>query len=172
MMIVTSCSVIGAFVFLIVVNYFIYRRNVKRLNASIDSQMVKPNKARFAFSWFVISLIGYIPAVLMLWLIEQRVPFIFAWLMPLLLLSFAPTAFPYYIVAVSSDKINGATKWGWLWKRTEIRLDEIDQKKLLHQKLGKQLGITVIHSTHGTKILTLGLNDQQLSEITTPINKP
>jgi len=172
MTIFLSCLVIGLIAFLIIVNYFVYRRNIKRLHVSFDSQMVKPSKVRFAFSWFVFSLIGYIPAVLILWLIEQKFPFVFVWIMPLLLLSFAPAAYPYYIVVVSSDKINGATRWGWLWKRTEIRLNEIDKEKLLQQQLGKKLGITVIHSTSGIKILTLGLSDQQLSEITVPINNP
>ena len=171
MTIVLSCMVLGLIVFFVIVNYFVYRRNVKRLNASIDSKLVKPNKGRFVFSWFIYSLIGYIPAVLFVWLIEQEFPLTFAWLMPVLLLSFTLSAYPYYIVAVSSAKINGATRWGWLWKRTEIRFDEIDKEKFSRQHLGKKLGITVIHSINGIKILTLGLSDQQLSEITTPVNE-
>jgi hypothetical protein len=171
MTIILFCFYAGLIAFWAIVNYFIYRRNVKRLHASIDSQLVKPEKVRFVFSWLIFSLIAYIPAVLILWLIEKEFPFIFAWLMPLLLLSIAPAAYPYYIVAVSNDKINGATRWGWLWKRNEIRLDEIDEEKLSHQHLGKKLGITVIHSTGGIKILTLGLSGQQLSEITVPANK-
>ena len=171
MTIFLSCMVLGLIIFFVAVNYFIYQRNVKRLNTAVDSQRIKPGKVRFFFSWFMYSLIGYIPAMLILWIIEKEFPLIFIWLMPILLLSFAPAAYPYYVVAVSNDRVNGATRWGWLWKRTEIRFDEIDKEKLSKQRLGKKLGVTVIHSTNGIKILTLGLSDQQLSQITTPANK-
>ncbi len=37
MTIFLSCMVLGSIAFFVIVNYFVYRRNVKRLNASIDS---------------------------------------------------------------------------------------------------------------------------------------
>lgn len=171
MTIFVSCLIAGLMAFWVIANYFIYRRNVKRLNASINSKMVKPGKVRFVFSWFIFGLLGYIPGVLLVWFIEKGFPFTFAGLMFVMLWSFAPAAYPYYTVAITSDKINGATKWGWFWKRTEIRLDEIDKEKLSRQPLGKKLGVVVIHSTKGTKILTLGLSEQQLAEIILLANK-
>ena len=171
MIIFLSCFVIGLIAVWIIVNYFIYRRNVKRLDALMASQVIKPDKARFAFSWFILTLAAYIPAILVLWVIEKEFPYIFAWLMPPMLLSLAPPAYPYYNIAILHNKINGATQWGWLWKRTEINFHEIDKAKILHQRLGKKVGITVIHSTNGVKILTLGLDDKQLSGILDLANK-
>jgi hypothetical protein len=171
MIIFLACFVIVLITFWIIINYFIYRRNVKRLDALMASQVVKPGKARFAFSWFVFTLVAYIPAVLMLWVIEIEFPYIFAWIMPLMLLSLAPPAYPYYNLAIFPNKINGATQWGWLWNRTEINFHEIDTAKTLRQHLGRTLGITVIHSTNGVKILTLGLDDNQLSGILDLANK-
>lgn len=165
MTIFLSCMVLGSIIFFVAVNYYIYRRNIKRLNAAKDSQMIRPSKFRFVLSWFAYGFIFYILAVLFLWLYEKELSYIYMWLMPLMFLITAPAAYPYYIVAASSDKVNGATRWGWLWKRTEIRLDEIDKEKLSRQRFGKKLGVTVIYSTNGTKILTLGLSEQQLSEI-------
>ncbi len=171
MTIFLSCMVLGSIIFFVALNYFIYQRNVKRLNTATDSQMIKPGKVRFVLSSLAYALIFYILAVLFLWLYEKEFPYAYAWLMPLLLLFLVPATYPYYVVAVSSDKINGATRWGWLWKRTEIRLDEIDKEKLFQQRLGKKLGVVVIHSTNGAKILTLGLSEQQLMEIIMLANK-
>ena len=151
--------------------YGVYKENVKRLNACTDSQMVKPHKVRFVFSWLIYGLTSLVPAVLLLWLFQKEFPYIFTWLMPLLFLSLAPSAYPYYIVAVHNDRINGATRWGWLWKRTEIRLDDIDIDRIARQSIGIKLGVTVIHSKSGTKILTLGLDEKQLDGILDSVNK-
>ena len=171
MKIFLSCTVLGSIIFFVAVMFFIYQRNVKRLNSVTGSQMIKPSKVRFVLSSFAYAFIFYTLAVLFLWFYEKEFPYAYAWLMPLLILFMTPVAYPYHIVAVSRDKINGATWWGWLWKRTEIRLDEIDKEKLSRQHLGRKFGVIVIHSTKGTKILTLGLSEQQLSEIIMPVNK-
>ena len=171
MTVILSCTVLGSIIFYVAVMYFIYQRNVKRLNTVVDSQMIKPGKARFVLSSLAYAFIFYILAVLFLWFYEKEFPYVYAWLMPILILLMTPAAYPYYILAVSSDKVNGATRWGWLWKRTEIRLDEIDKDKLFQQHLGRKLGVVVIHSTKGTKILTLGLSEKQLSEIAMLVNK-
>ncbi len=171
MTIFLSCFAIGVVILWIITFYFIYRRNQKRLNDITTSQVVKPGKGRFAFSWFVYTLAGYIPAVLIIWLVEKEFPYVFACLMPPLLLSFAFPVYPYYNIAILSNKINGATQWGWLWKRAEIIFHEMDKEKTLRQNLGKTLGITVIHSISGVKILTLGLDNKQLLGILDLSNK-
>jgi hypothetical protein len=167
-----ACLGIGVIVVCVITSYGIYRRNVERLKACADSKIVRPGKVRYVLAFFVYTLISYIPAVLLIWLIEKESSLVFALITLVFLLSFSPASYPYYTLSVSSEKVNGATMWGWLWKRTEIRLDEIDKEKLSSQWLGKKLGIMVIHSTSGTKILTLGLNDGQLLVVTGLAHKP
>jgi hypothetical protein len=110
------------------------------------------------------------PGILTVWFVGQEFPFNFTWILLAISLSLAPAAYPYYNIAVSNDRINGATKWGLAWERVEIKLEEIDTAKLLQPRFGKIFGITVIHSKT-SEILTLGLNNQQLAGIVTPINK-
>lgn len=168
---ITFCLTTGLIVFLIVVNYFSYKQNANRLNAFVGARMVKPDKARFALAWFIYFLAFYIPTMLIVWIYKKENVYFYAEIILLICVFQAPAIYPYYIVAVFNDKINGATQWGWIGNRAEIRLDEIDKENLARQRLGKKLGITVIHSTGGIKILTLGLSEKQLSAITTPVNK-
>ena len=161
----------GVIAFGIFVNYSIYRRNEKKLNSYANSQMVKPSKVRFALAWFLYCLTTYIPAVLVMWLYEKEFPQAFAGVMLLMLLFLAPSAYPYYIIAVSDNKINGATRWGWLWERTEILVDDVDKNRITRQRLGKKLGVTVIHAKNGTKIQTLGLDEKQLAGVLDTVNK-
>src|SRR5215203_525079 len=111
--------------------YSIYQRNLKRLNTNINSQVVKPNKIRFVFSWLVISLLLLSPGILTIWFVGQEFPLNFTAILLLVSLSLAPAAYPYYNIAVSNDKINGATKWGLAWERVEIGLEELDATKLV-----------------------------------------
>jgi hypothetical protein len=146
--------------------YSIYQGNLKRLNINMDSQIVKPNKVRFVFSWLIYSsLLGCAPVVLLIWLIWKEFPFNLAGMLLLVFLSFAPGAYPYYFIVASNDKINGAIPSGLLWERVDIKREDIDKARLSRQLPGKILGIVVIHSK-GRKILTLGLSNQQLEEIT------
>ncbi len=165
MLIVLSCIVTGIIVFAIFTYYSIYSKNVRNLNAYGASKIVKPNKMRFILAWFGYNFIPYVLAFLFIWLVEKEFPSHFAWILPLMMLSIAPLAYPYYALALYDGKINGATQWGWLWKRVEIRFNEIDKDKVVGQSFGRLLGITLIYSTSGVKLLTLGLSHKQLSEI-------
>ncbi|MBL8050800.1 MAG: hypothetical protein JNM46_06220 [Anaerolineales bacterium] len=158
---VIVAGIIGIFVSGI---YSIYQRNLKKLNTSIESQIVKPSKIRFVLSWIVFSLILLSPGILTIWLIGKEFPFNFTWILLLISLSLAPAAYPYYNIVVSNNRINGATKWGLAWERVEIKFEDIDIARLSRPQLGKIFGITVIHSK-GSEILTLGLSNQQLAEI-------
>jgi hypothetical protein len=165
------CILLGSVALWLFVNYFIYRRNVDRLNVYKTPITFRPRKVNFAFSWFIYCLIVSIPFVLILWLIERKFPITYIWVMPILMAFLAPAAYPYYTIGISSGKLNGATQWGWMWRRTEINLNEIDKDKVLRQKLGRRFGVTVIHSTAGIKILTIGLDDTQISRILGPSNE-
>ncbi len=115
-----------------------------------------------------LSLELLIPATLILWLItKDDVYLVIVWSIVMLLLLgvMGVIAYPYYTLAVLEDGINGPTRWGWFWKRIDIRFDEIDRERTLGQRLGRKLGMTVIHSRRGKKILTLGLDEQQLEEL-------
>ena len=129
---------------------------------------MKPAKSRFVLAWFVYKLKFLIPPILILWLFTRDEEFAIAWLiiLPILLLSLGivgVAAYPYYTITVLDDRINGPTRWGTFWMRIDMRFDEIDREKTLRQQFGRKLGMTVIHSRSGEKILTLGLDDEQLS---------
>ncbi len=83
----------------------------------------------------------------------------------------APSAYPYYTLALYKSKLNGATQWSWRWRRIEIPFDQIDKDRTLRQPLGKLLGIIIIYSISGEKILTLGLNAQEITEIMNSANE-
>lgn len=160
-----SCIAIGLLVFSVYVYYSVYRKNVNKLNALKDSKLIKPDKIRFILAWIAYSFIPSLFGVSCIWLYEREFPSPLAWLVPLILFSQALPAYPYYTIAINHDRINGPTQWGWLWKRVEISMDEIDRDKSLRQPVRRALGTTIIYSTNEVKIRTLGLNDQQLSEI-------
>jgi len=164
------CIVLFGIGFNIIVVYIVYRRNVDRLNASMASRTVKPAKSRFVLAWFVFELELIIPATLILWFFTRDEVYTIAWsiIIPVLLFLLgimSVVAYPYYTIAVLDDRINGPTRWGWLWKRIDIRFDEIDRERTLGQRLGRKLGMTVIHSRYREKILTLGLDEEQLAEL-------
>ena len=162
--------VVGAIGIWVTGVYSIYQRNLKRLHTNISSQIVKPNKFRFVFAWLVMSLLLMSPSILTAWIVGQEFPFSFTLALLLIALSLAPAAYPYFNVAVSYGKINGATKWGLAWERVELRPEDIDMGRLSRSRLGKIFGISAIHSK-GKEILTLGLSNQQLAEIITLANK-
>ena len=154
------------------INFAIYQNNKFNLNSYRGSRQIKPNKARYAFSCFVYCLFNVALFIPLIWTIfSYDVLFDLVWIIPLVLLAMLliliPSAYPYYTIAIYDGKINGATLLGWMWRRAEFNLAEINKHKVLSQNLGKKLGITVIHSTSGIKILALGLDETQLAEILT-----
>lgn len=155
----------GSGALVLFIYYSLYRRNVARLNAYEPSIVLKPRKARFMLSWSVVYLSIALLCVLVLWLIERNLTRYYFLPVLLLQLVLAPVAYPYYTIGISNGKLNGAALWGWLWLRVEIGLDEIDLDKVLRQKFGRKLGVTVIHSTTGAKILALGLDGTQVAKI-------
>jgi hypothetical protein len=144
--------------------YIIYQRNLRNLKSCKNSRKVTPNKVRFILSWFVYTLMFYLPWILIVWFLGKEFPGIIALGMLIMNLSMALSAYPYYTIAVYKSKINGATRWGWRWKRVEIMFNEINVSKTLRQP-GNAFGITTLYSTSGVRILTLGLTDQQISNI-------
>jgi hypothetical protein len=101
-----------------------------------------------------------------MWLMTRQAPDEFTfWSLPVLTLFLCLITYPYYTLSTDGIIISGATRWGWFWRREEIRLTDIDAEKVMEQTLGRSLGIVIIYSTQGKKILTLGLSDSQISGI-------
>lgn len=170
------CLILGFLLFYAVMFYFIYRKNKISLEIYKDSVKIRPSSLNFTFSWFAYSMYYFVPSIpilcLILWFINKqsveemiKTVGLFALFMPIYLLSLSVPAYPYYVLAIYDEKINGATLLGWRWRRTEINFTDIDKDKILHQSFGRKIGVTVIHSKSEVKILTLGLSDVQLSEI-------
>jgi hypothetical protein len=101
----------------------------------------------------------------LLWFVGKEFPASFLWLCFFSFLFVAPAFYPYYTLARFESKINGATRWGWFGRRTEIAFKDIDVRKTSRQRLGILVGIFVFHSTSGAKILTLGLDELQIADI-------
>ena len=158
-------------------SYVIYQRNKLNLNIYKGSRQIRPNKTRYIFSWFIYSLFACLTAIALYvplaWLIYKRISIELMWMAPsvwlAMLLFLTPSMYPYFTIAIFNNVISGATLWGG--KRTEINLAEIDKNKILRQKIGRIFGVTVIYSTGKVKILSLGLDDIQLSEILELVDK-
>lgn len=155
----------------IAIDVFIFYRTYKKIvNAlDIDKNAVKiqPKRSRFMVSWFIFYTATAIPVYLVVWFLplDKEFFYIMLFLFPILLVLVFFLAYPYYTVIILDSRINGATLWGWMWKRTEIGVGEIDREKVLQHNFWRSLGITMFKSVGGTKILTLGLADEQIKQI-------
>jgi hypothetical protein len=156
--------VIGFVAFAFWFFFSLHKKNKTNLNARINSAKIYPYRLKYAFALMIYYLCQFSTFVPILWLLKT-LTFSFVWLFPLLYLFMLIPAYPYYTLSVDSEKISGATLWGWLWRREEINLSEIHKEKVLRQNFGKLLGITIFYSIHGKKILTLGLDNLQISKI-------
>lgn len=161
-LIIVAGIAIDVFIF-----YRTYKKIVNALNVDEGALKIQPRKSRFIISWFVFYTATAIPAYLVVWFLplDKELFYILLALFPILLVSLFFLAYPYYTVIILNSTINGATLWGWMWKRTEISINDVDKEKVLQRNLWRNLGITVIKSTNGTKILTLGLDDSQTKHI-------
>lgn len=144
-----------------------YRKNVNVLNVDEGALKIQPQKSRFIISWLVFYTATAIPVFWVVWFLPFDNEFFYSllFLFPILLVFNFFLAYPYYTVIILDSKINGATLWGWMWKRTEISINDVDKEKVLQRNLWRSLGITVMKSASGTKILTLGLDDSQIKQI-------
>jgi hypothetical protein len=136
------------------------------MNSPQAIEKIYPSKIRFFFAYFIWLCSILLPFILVLSLISQKRPdYSGLWyVLPIFLIG-PIISYPYYTLSIDHEKISGGTLWGWLWRIEEIKLSEISREKTASQTLGKLIGITVIYSMQGKKILTLGLNDSQISKI-------
>ena len=161
-----SFFVIGLIIaFLLSISFSLYQKNKANLTVYKSSKNLQPLKVRFAFAWLIYCMSFVIIFTPIFWLMNKESLNVIIWTLIFILLFLAPSAYPYYTIAIFDNKVNGPSISSWQWQRTEINLAEIDKDKILKQKLGRKLGITIIHSTNRAKILTLGLDSRQLSEI-------
>jgi hypothetical protein len=136
------------------------------MNSYERPETIFPNRIRFTFSFFIYFLLALIPALSAVWFIRGEPPdnTIF-WGIAIGILVASLILYPYYAVSKDGENIRGATLWGWLWRREQIRLRDVYLPKIWRQALGKLFGIVIIHSIQGKKILTLGLSETQLAHI-------
>lgn len=154
-------------VWIIVVEIRRYRKRKAEVDGYINAINIQPTKLRFAFSSFSWGMIISIPWLLMFW-IYLNVNDLWIGLlglMPLLLISSMPSAYPYYTILIYENKLNGPTLWGWMWKRLDLDLVWLDKEKTLKRNPGWRLGIVIFYTRGGEKMLTLGLDDAQINQI-------
>jgi hypothetical protein len=153
----------------IVVTVFLYKRNKSNLKVHANAIKIQPAKMRFVFSWVTYLICLVAPILLVLWIFPfsqaRRMDLQSLVLLPLLMLLFVVAAYPYYTIITYEGKLNGPTLWGWLWRREEIAISEIDKERTLHRNIGRKLGILIFYSLDGKKILSLGLDDSQVDQI-------
>ncbi len=144
-----------------------YKKIVSALVVDEKAMKIHPKRIRFIVSYFIFSATTAIPVYLVAWFLPFDKEFFYSmlFLFPILFIFLFFLAYPYYTVIILDSKINGATLWGWMWKRTEISVNEIDREKVLQRNFLRSLGITMFKSADGTKILTLGLDDSQIKQI-------
>ncbi len=168
---ILNCFSIGVVIFGFWTFSSLYIRNKANLNAHIDSVKIFPNKVKFVFSFLIVNLCFFVPSIPLFWLMESRNPtYFYLWLFPLLFLFMSVPAYPYFTLSTDQKCVTGPTLWGWRWRREAMKFSEINQDKVLHQNLGKFFGITILYSKEGKKILTLGLEYFQISEILEAVN--
>ena len=161
----------------VAINVFIFHRihvkNTTALDIYSNALKIQPNKGRFFVSWLIFYTATSIPPYLVLWLLSEDKVLVYVLLgiFPIMLASIFYLEYPYYTVLLIDSKMNGASLWGWMWRRSEISLNEIDKEKVLQQNLFRILGITMFKSASGEKILTLGLDDLQIKQIIEHANK-
>jgi hypothetical protein len=147
--------------------YRVYKKNTTALEMYKGAKQIRPQKSSFIISWFLFFMAVSIPQVIIIWFLPiDRDFFNFIWFfLPVMALLMYFLAYPYYTVILHEGKIIGATLWGWMWKRTEIDVNELVSDNVLKPSLGRSLKITIFKSASGKKILTLGLNNLQIKQI-------
>ncbi|PKN95324.1 MAG: hypothetical protein CVU44_01185 [Chloroflexi bacterium HGW-Chloroflexi-6] len=165
--IILACIIIGLIAIEIFMLYRIYKKNVAAVEVYKNGITIQPSKSRFIISLSIFYAALEILVLIVLWLlpIDRVVFYVSLCFFPAIVIINFFLAYPYYTVIIHDSKLSGATLWGWMWKRTEINLKEIDKDKALRQNLGRIFGITAIESADGTKILTLGLDNLQIRKI-------
>ncbi len=143
----------------------LYKKNRSNLDAHINARKVYPQKIRFAFAWIIYSLLNCLPFIPIFWLLERNHPAYPLVGLLLVYVSMTFSVYPYYTLSRDDEKITGATLWSLMWRREEIKLSEIDQEGIWRRNFGNLLGITILFSTQGKKILTLGLSRLQILEV-------
>jgi hypothetical protein len=129
-------------------------------------EKIYPQKIRFLFAWMIYSYLIFIPFIPVLWFLERESPtFSYLWEYPLVMLFISIPGYIDFTLSIDDEKVEGPAQWGWLRRKEQIRLSDIDPKKVSRQSLGRLLGITIIHSADRKKILTLGLSDDQILHI-------
>jgi hypothetical protein len=136
------------------------------MNSLQAAEKIRPSIIRYLFAFFAWCCLILAPFILVILLIpNKRTDFSGFWFFLAFFLFEAVVLYPYHTLSIDGEKISGATLWGWLWRREEIRLSEISRERIMKQNLGRLAGITILYSKQGEKILTLGLSDSQISRI-------
>ncbi len=162
-----SCAFIIAL--LITVPLFVHHYDTVR--AKVDPQpgviQFRPEKARFLFRWYLYFAIFFAPILLTSWFLSKDTEGILIALASGTAIWWLSTtlAYPYYTIIVKENMLNGPTLWGWMWRREEIAVKELDTAKTLNNNIGKKIGVLIFYSMGGKKILSLGLNDAQVRQI-------
>ena len=154
-------------VWIIVVEIRRYKKRRAEVNSYVNSIKFQSSKLRYVFSVFFYWVISSIPGLFLFWIIltAQDSPIGLLGLIPLFLIASMPSAYPYYTILIHENKLNGPTFWGWMWRREEIAVKELDTAKTLNNNIGKKIGVLIFYSMGGKKILSLGLNDAQVRQI-------
>ena len=162
---------VGCVAVLAWLTYLNYKKAKKNLDNYTSANKIYPNKFRFAVALLLYVLFLFTLYSPIFWLMETKLmkhekPLVFLLAIPAFYLLEIIPSYPYYAVSVDNKKISGAPLWGrWERRREEIELSEINQDKIVQNNFWKFLGITILYSKQGKKILTLGLNDIQLLNI-------
>lgn len=164
----TKICEVGIIAACIAYDYHLYRTHKAQLDDYENSRRFPPNRSRYLFAWSLWILCFCIPIILLFWFIRKDFPHNL-WIVPLILLPIAFPEYPFYTIVTWNGKINGPGVWnswaGGKRRRVEINLKDIDKEKVLRRNPGAFLGITILYSKSGAKILTLGLDKWQLEEI-------
>jgi hypothetical protein len=145
--------------------YFIYRNNKINLGIHKNANYFRPGIIRFIFSWYIYSLWFFIPVSLIILFIGKDSVIEFLIILFILYLLSAFPVYPYYTVIVDENKLIGPSLWSWRWNHIEINSADVNKVKVFSNNIGKIFGISIIYSKDGNKVLTLGLDNSQISQI-------
>jgi hypothetical protein len=146
--------------------FFQYRKHKSNLDSHLNSLKFFPQKTRFTIAIFFYYLFGFILFSPIYWIIMRQggFPFYYSFFFLLIFLPSTISEYPCFTLSIDDKKMRGARLLGG-WSREEIFLSEINQDKVLQKNLVGFLGITIFYSTQGKKILTLGLDNGQITKI-------
>jgi hypothetical protein len=142
---------------------FFYKRNKAKLSAHDNAIKIQPSKFRFVFSLAAYMIYSVIPWAIILWVFPFREQFPYVVLV--MFLSGMIPYYPYYTIVVYDGNLEGPTLWGWMWGREVIELCDLDGEKIKNRNYGKKLGILIFYAKDGKKILSLGLDNDQINHI-------